>query len=123
MASTSNIFSGKPQSLKTYLHGLAVVIFWCALPVAAITDPTSPLGGSAEPEFKQESEVAVVVPVPQLESIICMSTCRAVIAGQAVKAGGSVNGYRVTAIKPSEVILRREQQTFNLELFPNDIKQ
>jgi hypothetical protein len=80
-----------------------------------IVDPTRPPGILAGPENADDA-----VRGPVLQSIMIKPNARsAIISGQRVELGGKYGDARVTAIGENEVVLRSENGTDVLKLYPD----
>ena len=106
--------------VKYIVEGFAISCLFHALTVQAQQDPTAPLGWQ-----KQTSATIISTPrLPQLQSVICdQSRCRATLNGQTLTVGRYIEGYRVSQINDSSVIVTRNQKQWQLSLFTANIKQ
>lgn len=86
----------------------------------ASNDPTRPLSWPTVGTMTGEPMSRVK---PSLKSIICMTTCAAVINNRVMSIGDKIDGYTITEIDDSFVLMTRNEQEWKLELYSLDIKQ
>nr|WP_252724454.1 MSHA biogenesis protein MshK [Vibrio hepatarius] len=100
----------------------AVFLVYSSL-VNSSQDPTAPLGWQ-KPDSTESRNKKVQQPLPKLQSIVCLNhdKCQAVLSGNVVIVGESVNGFKVSRIEPQMVTLSRGNKQWKLEFFTLDIK-
>ena len=81
-----------------------------------LRDPTRPPASFGAPPAEG---IAPRSPTPKLQSVLIgPGRAIAVISGQTVKVGDSVDGAKVVAIREGEVVLRTGKDLQTLKLFP-----
>lgn len=105
------------QRLILALFAGALLAASRALAQAALADPTRPpeaARGGADPGLPDAAAAA-----PKLQSVLIAGNRRlAVIDGRAVSLGDRVGEAKVTAIRETEVTLRRGAEVQTLQLYP-----
>lgn len=102
--------------------GGAAVLTLAAGPLAALEDPTrpTPLGGA------QSGSGAEAPAQPRWVlnyTLVSRGRDIAVINGQRLRAGDTVNGARVVRIRPGRVTLERDGRHFEISMLDASVKQ
>ena len=93
--------------------------------VSAEQDPTTPLGWMTPQQKTAPAKQAQThYRLPSLESIVCKADtpCYAILNGEIVAPGETIEGYRVKKIDSEYVTLQRSSKQWKLEMFSLDIK-
>jgi len=91
---------------------LIVLLSWSTQSLAQQVDPTKPFQATTE---VSKNKLAQLV---KLQSIINVNhQFKAVINGQLMRIGDVIEGYKLTAISKTSVVLTSEQKTLKLSMF------
>ena len=113
--------------VKTIIyHGImALMLSAFSFTAHAQQDPTAPLGWMEVEKPEPTKKTVRKYNLPRLESIVCISEqpCYAVLNNKVVKKGSKINGYQITKISDSLVMVSRGSRQWQLTLFPLDVKK